>query len=310
MTGEGEGGTLSHRQIQIVFTGLMAGMLLASLDQTIVATALPTIVGDLGGLATCRGSSPPTSSCRRSRCRCTARSATSTAGSASSRRRSSSSWPAPCSAGSRSRWASSSPSERSRASAPAGCMATAQAIIGDIVSPRQRGKYQGYLGGGLRVRQRDRPSARRVLRRQPLVALGVLRQRTRRRAGPRRDRDRPRSALQTDQPPHRLPRRQPHHGIVERPHPRNGLGRRSVRVGIAVHPRTRGSRRRDAARVPRRRSPRRGTHHPAAAVAQPGVQRGYRARVPRGLRHVRRHDLPAALPADGRRRRRRPTRGC
>src|SRR5438309_10647658 len=42
--------TLTHRQIQIVFTGLMAGMLLAALDQTIVATALPTIVGDLGGL--------------------------------------------------------------------------------------------------------------------------------------------------------------------------------------------------------------------------------------------------------------------
>jgi MFS family permease len=28
----------------------MLGMLLAALDQTIVATALPTIVGDLGGL--------------------------------------------------------------------------------------------------------------------------------------------------------------------------------------------------------------------------------------------------------------------
>ena len=41
---------LSHRQIQIVFIGLMAGMLLASLDQTVVSTALPTIVGELGGL--------------------------------------------------------------------------------------------------------------------------------------------------------------------------------------------------------------------------------------------------------------------
>jgi EmrB/QacA subfamily drug resistance transporter len=41
---------LTHRQIQIVFIGLMAGMLLASLDQTIVATAMPTIVGQLGGL--------------------------------------------------------------------------------------------------------------------------------------------------------------------------------------------------------------------------------------------------------------------
>src|SRR5207248_11012845 len=41
---------LTHRQVQVVFVGLMAGMLLAALDQTIVATALPSIVGDLGGL--------------------------------------------------------------------------------------------------------------------------------------------------------------------------------------------------------------------------------------------------------------------
>ena len=41
---------LSHRQILVVFTGIMLGMLLAAIDQTIVATALPTIVGDLGGL--------------------------------------------------------------------------------------------------------------------------------------------------------------------------------------------------------------------------------------------------------------------
>jgi EmrB/QacA subfamily drug resistance transporter len=41
---------LTHRQILTVFAGLMTAMLLAALDQTIVATALPTIVGDLGGL--------------------------------------------------------------------------------------------------------------------------------------------------------------------------------------------------------------------------------------------------------------------
>src|SRR4051794_41713008 len=41
---------MSHRQILVVFSGLMLGMFLAALDQTIVATALPTIVGDLGGL--------------------------------------------------------------------------------------------------------------------------------------------------------------------------------------------------------------------------------------------------------------------
>ena len=40
---------LSHRQIQIVFVGLMLGMLLAALDQTIVATALSSVAADLGG---------------------------------------------------------------------------------------------------------------------------------------------------------------------------------------------------------------------------------------------------------------------
>jgi MFS family permease len=40
----------THREILIVFSGLMLGMLLAAIDQTIVSTALPTIVGELGGL--------------------------------------------------------------------------------------------------------------------------------------------------------------------------------------------------------------------------------------------------------------------
>src|SRR6202453_1893987 len=39
-----------HRRILVILSALMLGMLLAALDQTIVATALPTIVGDLGGL--------------------------------------------------------------------------------------------------------------------------------------------------------------------------------------------------------------------------------------------------------------------
>jgi EmrB/QacA subfamily drug resistance transporter len=41
---------LSHRQILIAFSGLVLAMLLAALDSTIVSTALPTIVGELGGL--------------------------------------------------------------------------------------------------------------------------------------------------------------------------------------------------------------------------------------------------------------------
>src|SRR3982751_6135057 len=42
---------LTHERVLVVFSGLLLVMLLAALDSTIVATALPTIVGELGGLA-------------------------------------------------------------------------------------------------------------------------------------------------------------------------------------------------------------------------------------------------------------------
>jgi EmrB/QacA subfamily drug resistance transporter len=44
-SGPGEGPS-----IRLVFAGLMTGLFLAAVDQTVVATALPTIVGELGGL--------------------------------------------------------------------------------------------------------------------------------------------------------------------------------------------------------------------------------------------------------------------
>lgn len=42
-------GTITKRELYFIFGALMMGMLLAALDGTIVATALPTIVGDLHG---------------------------------------------------------------------------------------------------------------------------------------------------------------------------------------------------------------------------------------------------------------------
>ena len=44
-------GTFTHRQIQVILIGLMAGMFLAALDQTIVATSIRTISDDLHGLS-------------------------------------------------------------------------------------------------------------------------------------------------------------------------------------------------------------------------------------------------------------------
>ena len=44
-------GEMSHRQIWIVLIGLMSGMFLAALDQSVVGTAMRTIADDLGGLS-------------------------------------------------------------------------------------------------------------------------------------------------------------------------------------------------------------------------------------------------------------------
>jgi len=105
-TDTGRSRPLSQRQLRIVFGGLMLGLLLAALDQTIVATALPTIVGDLEGLnhlswvvtaylLTSTAVTPCGASCP-----------TCTAGVAPSRPRSPSSWPARCCPACRRTWAS------------------------------------------------------------------------------------------------------------------------------------------------------------------------------------------------------------
>ena len=51
VAGHEASGELSHRQILTILSGLMAGMFLAALDQTIVATSIRTIADDLHGLS-------------------------------------------------------------------------------------------------------------------------------------------------------------------------------------------------------------------------------------------------------------------
>jgi EmrB/QacA subfamily drug resistance transporter len=143
---EPQGAKLTHRQIQVVFCGLMAGMLLAALDQTIVATALPTIVGDLGGLKqlswvvtayllSSTVSVPlwgKISDLYGRRLIFQAAILIFLAGSILS--------------GLSHNMAELIGFRAIQGVGGGGLMATAQAIIGDIVSPRERGKYQGYLG--------------------------------------------------------------------------------------------------------------------------------------------------------------------
>src|SRR3954447_17546017 len=47
----GAGTNLSHRQILIILSGLLLGMLLAALDMTVVSTSIRTIADDLDGLS-------------------------------------------------------------------------------------------------------------------------------------------------------------------------------------------------------------------------------------------------------------------
>jgi EmrB/QacA subfamily drug resistance transporter len=137
---------LTHKQILVVYSGLMAGMLLAALDQTIVATALPTIVGDLGGLNHLAWV-------------VTAYLLTSTItvplygkfGDIAGRKNVFQAAICIFIAGSmlsglaHTMWQLIAFRAIQGAGA-GGLMTLAQAIIGDIVSPRQRGKYQGYIG--------------------------------------------------------------------------------------------------------------------------------------------------------------------
>src|SRR5216683_818416 len=47
----GQPQAIERRRVLLIIGALLLGMLLAALDQTIVATALPTIAGDLHGLS-------------------------------------------------------------------------------------------------------------------------------------------------------------------------------------------------------------------------------------------------------------------
>jgi EmrB/QacA subfamily drug resistance transporter len=137
---------LNHRQIMVVFSGLMAGMLVAALDQTIVATALPTIVGDLGGLShlswvvtayllTSTISVPlygKISDLYGRKNLFQAAIVIFVAGSILS--------------GLSQNMLQLILFRGIQGIGGGGLIAMAQAIIGDIVSPRERGKYQGYLG--------------------------------------------------------------------------------------------------------------------------------------------------------------------
>ena len=137
---------LTHRQILVVFSGLLLGMFLAALDQTIVATALPTIVGELGGLdhlswvvtaylLTSTASTPlygKISDLYGRKLMFQAAIVLFLLGSALS--------------GVSQSMGQLIAFRAVQGLGAGGLLAMALAIIGDIISPRERGRYQGYTG--------------------------------------------------------------------------------------------------------------------------------------------------------------------
>ena len=172
----------------------MLVVLLAALDQTIVSTALPTIVGDLGGLShlswvvtayllTSTVSGPlygKLGDLYGRKIVIQAAIVIFLVGSAL--------------CGHRQNMTELISFRALQGLGAGGLVVVAIAVIGDIIPPRDRGRYQGLFGGVFGVADRHRPAHRRLLRRQPLVALDLLRQPADRRARvPRHRRDVPRA---------------------------------------------------------------------------------------------------------------------
>jgi MFS family permease len=166
---------LTHRQIMVVFSGLMSGSLIAALDQNIVATALPHMVSDLGGLShiswvvtayllTTTISTPLYGKL----------------GDLFGRKRLFQIAIVIFVLGSMLSGAAQSMTQLIafrgvQGLGAGGIIVGAQAIIGDLLAPAERGRYQGYTGS-VGAGEHRRSVHRRLLHRAPVVALGVLHQ--------------------------------------------------------------------------------------------------------------------------------------
>ncbi len=164
-------------RVRLIFVALMLVLLLAALDQTIVSTALPTITGDLGGISHLSWV-------------VTAYLLASTVtgplygklGDLYGRKKVLQSAILIFLGGSVLCGLAQSMTQLIAFRAlqglgAGGLMVVTLAVVGDIIPPRDRGRYQGFFGAVFGVATVDRPAAGRLLRRQPLVAVDLLRQR-------------------------------------------------------------------------------------------------------------------------------------
>jgi hypothetical protein len=158
----------------------------------------------------------------------------------------------------------------------------------------------GTVRGRVRGRDRRRAATRRLLRRQPLLALDLLHQPPARRARAGHHLERlPSSAADGGAPPHRLARDRRACRWAVRRDPLHQPRRHDVRVGRARDARGDHRRRCAARAVPARRVARVRTDPAARALPQPDVPDDERDQLRARVRTLRVGDVRAALPAGG-----------
>ena len=286
------------RAVAVPFAAIVLAMLPAVLDQTILATALPTIAVDLGRLADVSWVVTAY---------VVAAAATTPLwgklGDRHGRKRlleAALAWflAASAACGLADSITMLIVARTAQGVAAGGLMSLAMAAVGDLVSPRERARYQGYIAatfavatvagplvGGLLVDQVSWRWVFYVNLPLGLAALAGLRLRLPSPEASRRARAAGRHRRRAARRGH------------ERVHARVHLGRRPLRVGLAgdrgaVHCGPAARR-----RAGRARAPRGGSGRPLRAAAHPDGRRGQRRVVPGDRRPVRGQRVRPAVPA-------------